>query len=216
MSKEACRNMEIINLKKGESINLSKSPLIDLSKGTSLNHVYVGLGWDPINKNSGIKKILGALFGGSSIDCDAFAIGLLNNKVYDEDDVVYYGNLQNYDETIVHQGDNLTGEGEGDDEVIKIDLTISKYDSILIGVNIYNGVNKGQDFSQIQNAYIRLVDEDTGKELCKYLLDDRYVGYVTVIFGELHREKGDWMFTAKGEGNKCESIHDVIYHYQYQ
>lgn len=206
--------MDIISLKKGESINLSKSPLIDLSKGGSLKHVYVGLGWDPINNNSGIKKILGALFGGSSIDCDAFAIGLLNNKINQFSDVVYFRNLKNNDETIVHQGDNLTGDGDGDDEVIKIDLTTSRYDRIILGVNIYNGEYKGQDFSQIQNAYIRLVDEDTGKELCKYLLDGKYAGYVTVIFGELHREKGDWMFTAKGEGNYCKSISEVEEQYE--
>ena len=187
-----------ISLQKGQKVNLSK-------EHAGLSQIIVGLGWDEAKKSSG--GFLGSLFGGSKsepIDCDASAILLKNGKLTDNADVVYFGNLNHKSGTVLHQGDNLTGAGEGDDEQIIIDLARvpQEYDKIVIVVNIYQAVKRNQHFGMIENAFIRLVDVRNNNELCKYNLTEDYSGMTAMIFGEVYRHNGEWKFNAVGQGTK--------------
>lgn len=220
----------VISLTKGEVINLSKIPAIDLSKGgKGLQKVVVGLGWDPVSEmetssNETEKKgFFAKLFGSSTgshsssapdIDCDAFAIGLNDGRILNKDDLIYFGHLQNEDKSIYHTGDNLTGDGDGDDEQIIIDLSRVKNDSIVIAVNIYQGRSRSQHFGMLQNAFIRIEDMNTGTELCRYTLDSKYDGYVTVNFGTLVKNGDEWSFTATGEPSSANSISSFAENYR--
>ena len=161
-----------VSLQKGQKVSLTKD-------NAGLAKIIVGLGWDEVQQSSG-GGLLGALFGGGQqeIDCDASAIMLRNGKFADKDDLVYFGNLKHRSGTVVHQGDNLTGAGDGDDEQIVIDLSRvpETYDKIVIVVNIYQAVQRRQHFGMIQNAFIRLVDARNGNEMCKYNLTENYSG----------------------------------------
>lgn len=215
---------ESISLAKGQVISLSKIPAIDLSKGgKGLHSVMVGLGWDPIKRKKIVeKKSFFGLLGTkqvevdddslNDIDCDAFAFTVTESgKTMD---LIYFNNLSNGDKSIQHGGDNLTGEGEGDDETIKIALDKVADDYIVIGVNIYQGKSRHQHFGQLENAYIRIVDMDNNSELCKYTLDSKYDGYVSIIFGVLQRTNGSWDFVAKGEAIDADSIGQVFKKYK--
>lgn len=214
---------EVISLSKGQVINLSKMPAIDLSKGGhGLHKVLVGLGWDPVDKmaSNGNGGFFKKLFGGSGsstlsmdIDCDAFAFRLRNGKYKGSQDLVYYGHLKTDDGSIKHTGDNLTGDGDGDDEQIIIDLPNTGCDEIVIAVTIYQGVDRNQDFGMLQNAFVRIVDMETNTELCQYTLDDKYAGYVSVIFGRLKKENNEWSFVAEGEPVRASSISRVVEKY---
>lgn len=166
------------------SINLQKGQKIDLTKGKiGLKHIMVGLGWDEAQQNSS-GGFLG-LFKSKpqNIDCDASAILCDSNGKYM--DLVYYGKLQSSDGSITHQGDNLTGAGDGDDEQIIVDL--SKVNSlvgkIVFVVNIYSASDRKQHFGMIQNAFIRLIDMDKNNEICRYNLSDNYYGIEGLIVG---------------------------------
>ena len=191
----------VVNLSKGSTVNLSKKSKNGLSK------VIVGLGWDPVKVKGGV---LSKLFSGgkADIDCDAFCVTLDNNGK--EIDTVYFGQLRNFDGNIKHCGDNLTGDGEGDDEqiIMELDRLSPKVQSIRIGVNIYSGRGRGQDFSSIDNAFVRIVDSINNDEMCRYNLSGKeYSGFVTMEFGKLERdENGDWQFTASGEPSPASSI----------
>lgn len=211
----------VISLSKGEKINLSKMPAIDLSKGgKGLQKVIVGLGWDPVSEieETGKKKgLFGSLFGGSSstrsvgdIDCDAFAVGLNEGRIEYSDDTIYFGHLKNSSGSIKHTGDNLTGDGDGDDEQIIIDLSAVRNDTIVIGVNIYQGNSRNQHFGMLQNAFIRIEDMNTGMELCRYTLDSQFDGYVTVNFGSLIKSNNEWTFVANGEPSNASSIGSFV------
>lgn len=204
-----------INLSKGQKINLSKDG------GGSLNKVRVGLGWDPVvpAKSSGggfFKKLLASAAGAPDVDCDASVL-MLNEKgkVGSNKDVVFYGNLKSNSGAIVHQGDNLTGEGEGDDEVIIVDLpkVESQYHRLVFVVNIYNAVQKGQHFGMIQNAYIRVVDDSDGKELCKFKLSEGYDKMTALTVGDLAREGSSWKFGAIGDASSDASLKAMIQKY---
>ena len=132
-----------INLSKGETISLTKMPAIDLSKGgKGLREVVVGLGWDPamVEKKGifGVKKVPGP-----SVDCDAFALLIKNGRLENSKDIIYFNNLRHSSNSIWHTGDNLTGDGDGDDEQIIANLSKLNCDKVVIGVNIYNGKSKG-------------------------------------------------------------------------
>lgn len=146
-----------ISLQKGQKVSLTK-------ENPGLSQVVVGLGWDEAKQSRGF---LGALFGAASqpIDCDASAILLKNGRLTDKADIVYFGNLRHKTGTVNHMGDNLTGAGDGDDEQIVIDLARVpvEYDKIVIVVNIYQAVQRKQEFGMIENAFIRLVDAKTKK-----------------------------------------------------
>lgn len=194
------------------SINLQKGQKIDLTKGGGLSRIMVGLGWDeaqPKPQRSG-----GGFFGlfksqpqqqTQDIDCDASAILLNENgKLYGSevnDCCVYFGNLSHYSGAIQHQGDNLTGVGEGDDEQIMVDLNRIPVDvaKIVFVVNIYDANVRGQHFGMIQNAFIRLVNLANNSEICKFNLSENYYGMTGMVVGEIYRYNGGWKFNAIGQ-----------------
>lgn len=199
-----------VSLQKGQKISLSK-------ESAGLSKVIVGLGWDEAQSGNSGGGILGSLFGGGSqaIDCDASAMLLQDGKLKDKGDIVYFGNLTHSSGTVRHMGDNLTGAGEGDDEQIMIDLASvpSKYDRIVVVVNIYEAVKRKQHFGMIRNAFVRIVDERSKKELCRYNLTDDYSGSLALIFGEVYRHNGEWKFNAIGQGTKDPGIGDLAKRY---
>lgn len=192
-----------ISLQKGQKVSLTK-------ESAGLTNVLVGLGWDAVQK----KGLFGFLKG-PDIDCDASAILLKDGKFTDKQDLVYFGNLRHKSETVMHMGDNLTGDGDGDDEQILIDLSRvpAEYDRIVIVVNIYAAVERKQQFGMIENAFIRLVDGKTNKELCKYNLTEDYSGMTAMIFGEIYRHGSEWKFNAIGQGTKDASVGEICRRY---
>ncbi len=202
-----------INLTKGQRINLSKEG------GGTLKKVRVGLGWDPVTESSGggfFKKLLAAGSSGPDIDCDASVL-MLNDKgrLAGKDDLIYYGQLKDKSGAVVHQGDNITGEGEGDDEVIVVDLpkVKSEYHRLVFVVNIYNAEQKRQHFGMIQNAYIRVVDDANNKELCKYNLSEGYDKMTALTVGELSRDGSGWKFGAIGDASTESSLQSITKRY---
>ena len=177
------------------AISLQKGQKVDLTKGNpSLKKILVGLGWDT-NKYDG----------GHDFDLDAAAFLLGDNgKVTSDDDFVFYNNLKHKSGAVEHMGDNLTGEGEGDDEEIKVDLAkipaqITKID---FTVTIYDAEARRQTFGQVSNAYIRVVDDESGKELVRFDLGEDFSVETAVVVGEIYRNKGEWKFNAIGSGWK--------------
>ena len=200
-----------VSLQKGQKVNLSKD-------NAGLAKVIVGLGWDEAKPSGGGGGgFFATLFGGGAatthqaIDCDASAIMLKNGKFVDRTDLVYFGNLKHKSGTVNHMGDNLTGEGEGDDEQIVIDLSRvpAEYDKIVIVVNIYQAVQRKQHFGMIENAFIRLVDARNNKEMCKYNLTENYSGMTAMIFGAIYRHNGEWKFNAMGNGTTDPGIGEL-------
>lgn len=200
-------------------VNLQKGQRVDLTKGNAgLNKIYVGLGWDPVQQKSG-GGLFGGLFGGSKaaeVDCDASCLLLKNDKVYGKTDVVYFGNLRAASGAVAHSGDNLTGAGDGDDEVISVELNAipSEYNKLVFVVNIYDARNRKQHFGMIQNAYIRVVNAATNEELIRYNLTDNYVDMMTLVTGEIYRHGNDWKFGAIGSGTQDASLGEVLKKYQ--
>ena len=198
-----------ISLQKGQKVSLSKD-------NAGLAKIIVGLGWDEVKQSSG-KGIFGSLFGSQpqAIDCDASAILLKNGKFTDKSDLVYFGNLKHKSGTVNHMGDNLTGEGDGDDEQIIIDLSKvpEQYDKIVIVVNIYQAVQRKQHFGMIENAFIRLVDARNNNEICKYNLTENYSGMTAMIFGEVYRHNGEWKFSAIGNGTTDPGLTELCRRY---
>lgn len=201
-------------------VNLSKGGVVNLSKHTpGLKSVMVGLGWDPARPSAGgfFKKMFGGETPSSTIDCDACAVLLKNGKLRSDNDVVYFGNLKHSSGAVVHKGDNLTGDGDGDDE--EIDIFLSKipadYDGVVLFVNIYDARNKHQNFGQISNSFIRLVNTDTGAEICRYDISQssEYDKATAVIFGELTKKNGEWEFKALGEASSG-SVSEVARKYR--
>lgn len=231
--------MATVDLSK-KTVNLSKGELVNLSKQSEgLKKIMVGLGWDPADSGfieNHIKRgFFGRLFGGSSasdsqsvqsnetIDCDAWLALLQGGVLKKSDDVVYYGNKDltiKGNNVVHHHGDNLTGDGDGDDEQITINLDKlpPEYDSIVIGVTIYRGKEKGQSFSTIKNTFIRVVDEKDGFEICRFnqaeMADNKDA--ITFIAGKLYKDKGEWQFKAIGEGTSDASIMQAANHYKYE
>ncbi len=175
------------------AISLQKGQKIDLTKtNPGLTKVLVGLGWDT-NKYDG----------GADFDLDA-AVFLLGDsgKVNSDADFVFYGNLKHASGAVEHLGDNLTGAGDGDDEQIKIDLAavpanISKID---FTVTIYDSDARRQNFGQVSNAFIRIVNEATGEELLRFDLGEDFSIETAVVVAELYRNNGEWKFNAIGSG----------------
>ena len=174
-------------------VSLQKGQKVDLTKGNpGLKKIMVGLGWD-VNQYDN----------GADFDLDASAVLLgENGKVAADTDFVFYGNLSHNSESVVHQGDNLTGEGEGDDEQILVDLSkvpagVSK---IAFTVTIYEAEERRQNFGQVSNAFIRIVDDVTGSEVIRYDLGEDFSIETAVVVGELYRHNGEWKFNAIGSG----------------
>ena len=193
-----------VKLQKGQKVSLSKDH-------AGLSKVMVGLGWDEVEQSSGFF-----LFKKKPIDCDAFALLLQDGKLKKESDIVYFGHLKHSSGAVKHQGDNLTGAGEGDDEqiVIQLDKVPPEYDRIVLAVNIYQAYQRKQHFGMIRNAFIRLVDARDDKELCIYNLTENYADQTAVLFGEVYRYNGEWKFNAVGQGTRDGSISEFAKRYR--
>lgn len=175
------------------SINLLKGQKIDLTKGNpALKNIMVGLGWDVNSSDSG------AYF---DLDAAAFMCGA-DGRCPTEEEFIFYGNLEHKSNAVKHMGDNLTGEGDGDDEEIQIDLTKipDDIDKIAFTVTIYEAERRNQNFGQVSNAFIRILDRLTNKELIRYNLGEDFSIETAVVVGELYKNKGEWKFNAIGSG----------------
>ena len=193
-----------VKLQKGQKVSLSK-------ENVGLSRIIVGLGWDEVEqKRHGFFAPKP-----KPIDCDAFALLLKNGKLTVKEDIVYFGNQTHKSRSVMHMGDNLTGEGEGDDEQIVIDLNQvpSEYDRIVIAVNIYQAEARNQHFGMIKNAFVRLVDARNNNEMCIYNLTENYSGQTAMLFGEVYRYNGEWKFSAIGQGTSDKSIGDFAKRY---
>lgn len=175
------------------AVSLKKGQKVDLTKGNpGLSKLLIGLGWDT-NKYDG----------GHDFDLDAAAFMLgANGKVTSDADFVFYNNLKHASGSVEHLGDNLTGAGEGDDEQIKIDLALVPADieKIDFTVTIHEAESRNQNFGQVSNAFIRVVDEANNKELIRYDLGEDFSIETAVVVGELYRNNGEWKFNAIGSG----------------
>jgi len=202
------------------AINLQKGQRVDLTKGNpGLSKIMVGLGWDPVQKSGG-GGLFGGLFGGggsgANVDCDASVIMLgANDKLQNNNDVVYFGNLKSKDGSIIHSGDNLTGDGDGDDEQVSIELNRvpSHVEKLVFVVNIYDAVKRKQHFGMIRNAFIRVVNPSNNQEMIKYNLTDDYSGKTSLIVGELYRHGNEWKFAAVGTGTNASGLSEVVRSY---
>lgn len=175
------------------AINLSKGQKVDLTKGNpGLKNIMVGLGWD-----------INAFDSGAAFDLDASAFLLdASGKCPTEKEFVFYGNLTHSSEAVNHMGDNLTGEGDGDDEQIQINLEKipASIERVAFTVTIYDAEGRKQNFGQVSNAFIRIVDESTNQELIRYDLGEDFSIETAVVVGELYRNNGEWKFNAIGSG----------------
>ena len=172
-------------LKKGQKVDLTKS-------NPGLKKITVGLGWD-VNRYDG----------GSDFDLDASAFLLgANGRVPTDSDFVFYGNSTDPSGGVSYGGDNRTGEGEGDDEQIFVDLSLipAGVEKIDFTVTIYEAAERRQNFGQVSNAYVRLVDDATGQELIRYDLEEDFSIETALVVGEIYRHNGDWKFNAIGSG----------------
>ena len=174
-------------------INLTKGQKVDLTKGNpGLKNIMIGLGWD-----------VNAFDSGANFDLDAsvFMVGE-NGKCPTDQEFIFYGNLKHKSGSVEHMGDNLTGEGDGDDEQIKIDLSKipENIARVAFTVTIYDAENRRQNFGQVSNAYIRIVDTVTNQEIIRYDLGEDFSIETSAVFGELYKHNGEWKFNAIGSG----------------
>ena len=174
-------------------ITLAKGQKVDLTKtNPGLKSIIVGLGWDTNRYD-----------GGSAFDLDTagFLLGA-NGKVTTDTDFVFYNNLNHPSGGVSHLGDNTTGEGDGDDEELKVtlDKVPANVERIAFTVTIHDAVARNQNFGQVSNSYIRVVDELTGSELIRYDLGEDFSIETAVVVGELYRHNGEWKFSAIGSG----------------
>jgi Uncharacterized proteins involved in stress response, homologs of TerZ and putative cAMP-binding protein CABP1 len=174
-------------------ISLQKGQKIDLTKGNpSLKKIIVGLGWDT-NKYSG----------GFDFDLDASAFLLdKNGRAGGSEDFIFYNNLVGGNGSVKHTGDNLTGDGEGDDEQIKIDLSLIPVhvEKVAITVTIHEAIPRGQNFGQVSNAFVRVVNEINEQEIMRYDLGEDFSIETALVVCELYRHQGEWKFNAVGSG----------------
>ncbi|GIN60861.1 hypothetical protein J27TS8_08540 [Robertmurraya siralis] len=175
------------------SINLSKGQRIDLTKtNPGLTRVIVGLGWDTNRYD-----------GGQDFDLDASAFLTDENGRATQDlDFVFYNNLIHPSGSVEHTGDNRTGEGDGDDEQIKIDFSKvpANINKIAITVTIHDAEQRSQNFGQVSNAFVRVVNADTNQEVLRYDLGEDFSVETAVVICELYKHNGDWKFNAVGSG----------------
>ncbi|WP_264522884.1 MULTISPECIES: TerD family protein [unclassified Flavobacterium] len=171
-----------INLQKGQREN------INAPKFT------IGLGWDTNSSSTG---------SGFDLDASVFILGD-NKKIISDSHFVFYNNLKSPDDAIIHTGDNLTGDGDGDDEQVKIDLTKinSAVKEICVVVTIHDAENRRQNFGQVRNSFIRIVDESNNSEVVKYELEEDFSIETAVEFGRIYNKDGQWKFEAIGVGMK--------------
>ncbi|MFJ8041387.1 TerD family protein [Kitasatospora sp. NPDC096147] len=173
------------------SVTLAKGGNVSLTKAApNLTQVLIGLGWDA-------RSTTGAAF-----DLDASALLCAGGRVPDDNHFVFYNNLRSPDGSVEHQGDNLTGDGDGDDEVVVVNLELvpATIDKVVFAVSIYDAETRLQNFGQVSNAYIRVVNTADGQEIARYDLSEDASTETAMIFGELYRYQGEWKFRAVGQG----------------
>lgn len=173
-----------ISLSKGGNVSLSKSE-------PGLKRILIGLGWEA-------RSTDGADF---DLDASAFMLGS-NHKVRADADFIFYNNLKSVDGSVEHTGDNKTGAGDGDDEAIKVSLESVPADvhSVALTVTIHDAERRKQNFGQVKDAFIRIVNDENQKEIARYDLSEDYSTETAMIFGEIYRNNGDWKFRAVGQG----------------
>ncbi|MCD1261470.1 TerD family protein [Paenibacillus athensensis] len=177
------------------AINLTKGQKVDLTKtNPGLAKITVGLGWDT-NKYDGGKDF--------DLDVSVFAANS-EGKVASEKDFIFFNNKQNENGSIVHSGDNRTGEGEGDDEQVRIDLpnVPAGVEKIAFTITIYEAAERSQNFGQVSRAYARIVNDANNEELIRFDLGEDFSIETGVVVGELYRHSGEWKFSAIGSGYK--------------
>ena len=174
-------------------ISLQKGQKVSLTKGNpGLQNVVIGVGWDINQYDTG---------GAFDLDSAAYMLGG-NGKITRQEDFVFFGNLTHPSGAVQHMGDNLTGEGEGDDEQIRLDLAKipENIERIAFTVTIYDAETRGQNFGQVSNAFVRIYNEANGEELLRYDLAEDFSIETAVVFGELYKNNGEWKFNAIGSG----------------
>jgi len=173
-----------VSLNKGGNVSLSK-------EAPGLTAVIVGLGWDPRTTS------------GADFDLDASALMCnTSGKILSDGHFVFFNNLTSPDGSVEHSGDNLTGGGDGDDEQIKINLAAvpAECDRVVFPVSIYEAESRGQNFGQVRNAFIRIVNQSGGAEITRYDLSEDASSETAMVFGELYRNGSEWKFRAVGQG----------------
>ncbi|MHC0066502.1 TerD family protein [Nostoc sp. UIC 10890] len=194
-----------INLQKGQRISLSK-------EAPGLTKLMCGLGWD-IAKHSG-GGFFGAFSNAPDFDLDASIICLdQNGKITDIGNIVYFGNLSHKSGAITHLGDNLTGAGEGDDEQVLVDLARLPKEivKLVFTVNIYDCITRKQEFSQVKNAFVRLVNTSNNQELAKYHLSgSEYKGMTGMIMAEIYNHNNEWKMAAIGNGINVNGLEGLV------
>ncbi|MCU1434524.1 MAG: TerD family protein [Pseudarthrobacter sp.] len=176
--------MSSLTLTKGNNLSLTKAD-------PGLERALIGLGWDP-------RTTSGEAF---DLDASALLVGA-DGKVRSQDDFIFYNQLQAKDGSVVHQGDNRSGVGDGDDEQILIDLSLiaADVDRVVIVVSIDQADARGQNFGQIRGAYCRVLNQDTDQEVVRYDLSEDAAPETSMIFAEIYRNRAEWKFRAVGQG----------------
>ncbi|MGH9157363.1 MAG: TerD family protein [Acidimicrobiales bacterium] len=173
-------------------VSLSKGGNVSLSKAEpGLRKILIGLGWDARATD------------GADFDLDASLFMLKpDGRVRSDSDFIFYNNLRSADGSVEHTGDNLTGEGEGDDEAIKVDLgkVPADVDKLSVSVTIHDAAARGQSFGQVSNAFIRVVNDERGNEIVRYDLSEDASTETAMVFGEVYRSGSEWKFRAVGQG----------------
>ena len=174
-----------INLSKGQKVSLTK-------ENPGLKKILVGLGWDVNAFDSGADF---------DLDASAFLAGA-NGKCPTEKEFIFYGNLEHESGAVKHMGDNLTGSGDGDDEQIEVDLSLipANIEKVAFTVTIYDAEKRRQNFGQVSNAFCRIVDLDTNRELVRFDLGEDFSIETAVVVGELYKHGNEWKFNAIGSG----------------
>ena len=175
------------------AIQLKKGQKIDLTKGNQgLKHIRLGLGWDT-----------NMFDGGDDFDLDVslFMVGK-SGKVEQDEDFIFYNNLKHPSEAVEHLGDNRTGDGDGDDEEILVDFSKmpDRIEKIAVTVTIYEAKERRQNFGQVNNSYVRLVNSDNEEELLRYDLGEEFSIETAIVVCEIYRHNGEWKFSAVGSG----------------
>lgn len=176
------------------SISLTKGGNVSLSKEEpGLTNILIGLGWDARATD------------GVDFDLDASAFLLTaGDKVRGDTDFIFYNNLKSSDGSVEHTGDNRTGEGDGDDEALKVNLSSVPGDiqKVAVAVTIHDGESRNQNFGMVSNAFIRIANDVNGREIARYDLTEDYSVETALIFGEVYRHNDEWKFRAVGQGFK--------------
>ena len=182
-----------VNLQKGQRVNLKKD-------APDLKRLLIGLGWDPIK--GGIFSL--------AMDIDASVICIDSNGR--KESVIYYGALEHRSGAIKHYGDNLTGDGDGDDEQIEIQLDKVPANIVRLAViiNIYQAYERRQHFGKVRNCFVRAVDLSTSKELVHYNVDGQFDDLTGIFVADVYRHNGEWKFQAIGEGAKVRDISEMV------